>query len=163
MDKYIHLDLYDDAKDTLDNLKGRKLAVLSNGSSDMLIALVQNTGLDNILDAVISIDSVRTFKPSPQTFALVESKLDVKPHDVLFVSSNPFDACGAKASGMKVAWIERVTPAAMASELRSNELIRPLSMFKAMRMQMDELGSAPGNKIAALAELNNALDSVASS
>ena len=56
MDKYLHLDLYPDAKATLAALKGRKLAILSNGSSDMLNALVKNSGLDRVLDATISID-----------------------------------------------------------------------------------------------------------
>ncbi len=65
MDKYVHLDLYPDAKHALEALKGRKLAILSNGSTDMLNALVRNTGLDKILDATISIDSTKTFKPSP--------------------------------------------------------------------------------------------------
>lgn len=87
MDKYVHLDLYPDAKDALTALKGRKLAILSNGSTDMLNALVENTGLDKILDATISIDSTKTYKPNPQTYTLIETKLGVKPHEVLFVSS----------------------------------------------------------------------------
>src|SRR5438045_461581 len=56
MHKYLHLDLYPDAAATLAKLKGRKLAILSNGSTDMLNALVHNTGLDRVLDATISID-----------------------------------------------------------------------------------------------------------
>ena len=77
----------------------------------------------------------------------------MKPQDVLFVSSNPFDACGAKSFGLKVAWIERVTPQAMAAELAKADLIRPLSMFKAIRMQMDEYGLEPDYRIGALADL----------
>ena len=56
MDKYLHLDLYPDAKAALAAMKDRKLAILSNGSTDMLNALVRNTGLDRVLDATISID-----------------------------------------------------------------------------------------------------------
>lgn len=153
MDKYVHLDLYSDAKQALAGLKGRKLAILSNGSTEMLNALVRNTGLETILDATISIDSRRIFKPSPHTYELIEANLGVKPQDVLFVSSNPFDACGAKSFGLKVAWIERVTPQAMAAELAKANLIRPLSMFKAIRMQMDEYGLEPDYRIAALADL----------
>ncbi len=59
MDKYLHLDLYPDAMATLAALKGRKLAILSNGSTGMLNALVHNTGLDRVLDATISVDSQR--------------------------------------------------------------------------------------------------------
>ena len=153
MDKYLHLDPYPDAKATLGRLKGRKLAILSNGSSDMLNTLVHNTGLDQILDATISIDSQRIFKPSPDTYGLIEARLAVRPAEVLFVSSNPWDACGAKAFGLKVAWIERVTPEAMALACVKNDLIPPLTMFKALRMQMDELGVKPDYRIHGLSEL----------
>ena len=153
MDKYLHLDPYPDAKATLGRLKGRKLAILSNGSSDMLNTLVHNTGLDRILDATISIDSQRIFKPSPDTYALIEARLAVRPAGGLFVSSNPWDACGAKAFGLKVAWIERVTPEAMALACVKNDLIPPLTMFKALRMQMDELGVKPDFRIHGLSEL----------
>ena len=153
MDKYVHLDPYPDAKQALTSLKGRKLAILSNGSTDMLNALVRNTGLDTILDATISIDSTRIFKPSPRTYELIETHLGVAPQEVLFVSSNPFDACGAKSFGLNVAWIERVTPQAMAAELTGASLVRPLAMFKAIRMQMDEYGLEPDYRIGALANL----------
>lgn len=155
MEKYVHLDLYPDAKTALAGLKDCKLAILSNGSTDMLNALVRNTGLDTILDATISIDSTKIFKPSPQTYELIEQALGVKPQDVLFVSSNPFDACGAKAFGLNVAWIERVTPQAMAAEFDRTDRVRPLSMFKALRMQMDEFGWEPDHRIATLADLPN--------
>lgn len=153
MDKYVHLDLYPDATQALTELKGRKLAILSNGSTQMLNTLVRNTGLDKILDATISIDAVKIFKPSPKAYTLIETNLNVKPSEVLFVSSNPFDACGAKAFGLNVAWIERVTPQAIASEFRGADLIRPLSMFKAIRMQMDEFGLEPDYRLSALADL----------
>jgi 2-haloacid dehalogenase len=90
----------------------------------------------------------------------------VAPHDVLFVSSNPWDACGAKAFGLNVAWIERayaspkglrprrrVTPEAMAQACIKNDAAPPLTMFKAIRTQMDELGLEPDYRIRALAEL----------
>ena len=153
MDKYLHLDLYPDAKATLDRLKGRKLAILSNGSSGMLDTLVRNTGLDRILDATISVDSQRIFKPSPNTYALIEARLGVRPGEVLFVSSNPWDACGAKAFGLNVAWIERVSPEAMALACVKSDVVAPLTMFKALRTQMDELGVEPDYRIHALSEL----------
>ena len=114
MDKYLHLDLYPDASAALAAMQGRKLAILSNGSTDMLNTLVRNSGLDRVLDATISINSKKIFKPSPDAYTLIEAKLGVSPAEVLFVSSNPWDACGAKAFGLNVAWIERVTPEAMA-------------------------------------------------
>lgn len=153
MDKYLHLDLYPDALAALGKLRGRKLAILSNGSSGMLETLVHNSGLDRILDATISVDTRRIFKPAPDAYALIEERLGVRPAEVLFVSSNPWDACGAKAFGLNVAWIERVSPEAMALACVESDLVAPLTMFKALRTQMDELGVGPDYRIHALSEL----------
>jgi 2-haloacid dehalogenase len=160
MDKYVHLDLYPDAIAALTAMKDRKLAILSNGSTEMLNTLVGNTGLDRILDATISIDSRRIFKPAPAAYILIESNLGIAPADVLFVSSNPFDACGAKAFGLRVAWIERVTPEAMALACVKSDVVPPLTMFKAIRMQMDEFGFDPDYRIKALAELPGLIKSL---
>ena len=153
MDKYLHLDLYPDALAALGKLRGRKLAILSNGSSGMLETLVRNSGLDRILDATISVDTRRIFKPAADAYALIEERLGVRPAEVLFVSSNPWDACGAKAFGLNVAWIERVSPEAMALACVESDLVAPLTMFKALRTQMDELGVGPDYRIHALSEL----------
>ena len=153
MDKYLHLDLYPDATAALLAMRGRKLAILSNGSTRMLDTLVANSGLDRMLDATISIDSQRIFKPAPEAYGLIETRLGVPPAEVLLVSSNPWDACGAKAFGLNVAWIERVTPEAMALACVKNDLVAPLTMFKAIRTQMDELGLEPDHRIHALAQL----------
>ena len=153
IDKYLHLDLYSDALAALSAMKDRRLAILSNGSPDMLDALVRNSGLDQLLDAVISVDAKKIFKPSPEAYMLIEEVLHVPPAEVLFVSANPWDACGAKAFGLNVAWIERVTPEAMAQACVKSASVAPLTMFKAIRTQMDELGLAPDHRIRALAEL----------
>lgn len=153
IEKYLHLDLYPDATATLAALRPRKLAILSNGSPDMLNALVRNSGLDRLLDATISVDAKQVFKPSPQAYELIGEVLSTAPDEVLFVSSNPWDAAGAKSVGLKVAWIERVTPEAMALACVENELVAPLTMFRAIRTQMDELGFAPDHRVRALSEL----------
>jgi len=156
MDKYVHLELYPDAKAALATLKGsHKLAILSNGSTQMLNDLVKNTGLDQVLDATISIDSERIFKPAPQAYTLIEKKLGVQSSEVIFVSSNPFDVAGAKSFGLNVAWIERVTPQAMAAEIKPGAPVAPVTMFKAVRMQMDEVGFLPDYRIHTLSELTN--------
>ena len=69
MDKYLHLDLYPDALAALTAMRDKKLAILSNGSPDMLGALVKNSGLDRVLDATISVDAKRIFKPSPEAYS----------------------------------------------------------------------------------------------
>ena len=142
IDKYLHLDLYPDALAALSAMRDRKLAIrklaiLSNGSPDMLSALVRNSGLDRLLDATISVDAKKIFKPSPEAYTLIEEVLHVPPAEVLFISSNPWDACGAKAFGLNVAWIERVTPEAMALACLESETLPPLTMFWALRTQMD--------------------------
>ena len=153
IDKYLHLDLYADATTALAALKPRKLAILSNGSPDMLNALVRNTGLDRLLDATISVDAKKIFKPSPEAYELIGEAFGTAPDEVLFVSSNPWDVAGAKSFGLNVAWIERVTPEAMALACVETELVAPLTMFKAIRTQMDELGFAPDHRVRSLSEL----------
>jgi 2-haloacid dehalogenase len=153
IEKYLHLDLYPDALPALAALTGRKLAILSNGSPDMLNALVAETGLDRLLTATLSVDAHKVFKPSPEAYSLIEEQLGVIPADVLFVSSNPWDACGAKAFGLEVAWIERVTPEAMALACVENDLLAPLTLFKALRTQMDVLGLEVDHRIRSLSEL----------
>jgi 2-haloacid dehalogenase len=113
--------------------------------------------LDRVLDATISIDEKRIFKPAPDAYTLIEEKLGARPNEVLFVSSNPWDACGAKAFGLNVAWIERVTPQAMAEACIKSDVVPPLTMFKALRTQMDELGLTPDHRIRALSELPDLL------
>ena len=151
--KYLDLDPYPDARAALAAMKPHRLATLSNGSPAMLGALVKASGFDTLLDAVISVDARQIFKPSPEAYALIEQTLGLAPSDVLFVSSNPWDVCGAKAFGLSVAWIERVTPQAIAAACIKTELVAPLTLFKALRTQMDELGFAPDYRIAALSDL----------
>jgi 2-haloacid dehalogenase len=93
-EKYLDLDPYPEAKEALGALKrrgGLKLAILSNGSTAMLTALVKNSGLDAFLDATISVDGARKFKPHPDCYALVEKTLALRKDDVMYVSSNSFD------------------------------------------------------------------------
>lgn len=104
MAEYLNLSLYPDVVRTLQALNTRK-AILSNGSPDMLLPLVQNSGVE--LDAVISVDELRVFKPAPQVYALAVEKLHLDHSKIGFVSSNCWDAMGAKSYGFNVYWINR--------------------------------------------------------
>jgi len=104
MAEYLNLSLYPDVVRTLQALNTRK-AILSNGSPDMLLPLVRNSGLE--LDAVISVDELRIFKPAPQVYALAVEKLHLDHSKIGFVSSNCWDAMGAKSYGFQVYWINR--------------------------------------------------------
>jgi len=153
LDKYLHLDPYPECLDALDSLSGVPLAILSNGNQEVLDALVKNTGLDSKLQAVISVDQVRTFKPSPKAYELVEKTLHVKPENVMFVSSNSFDATAAKHFGFQVSWIERVTPQAMAAEIASKDVVDPTTMFKILRMQLENFDLEPDLRLSSLSDL----------
>ena len=109
MDAYLTLDAFADASATLRALKarGRKTAILSNGSPDMLAAAVAGAALGDALDAVLSVDPVRMYKPRPDVYRLVTDHFAVTPGDVVFVSSNRWDVMGATAFGFRAAWINR--------------------------------------------------------
>ncbi|MGO9357122.1 MAG: haloacid dehalogenase type II [Xanthobacteraceae bacterium] len=153
MDRYLRLDPYPDAKASLAALGGVQRAILSNGSPAMLKALVRASGLDAMLDATISVDARKVFKPSPLAYTLIERVLGTPPAEVLFVSSNPFDVCGAKSFGLNVAWIERVPEAMLARDLAQHDRIAPLTLFNVLRTQLDELGFTPDHRIRALSDL----------
>lgn len=153
MDKYLHLDPYADSHSALDALSGAKRAILSNGNQEILDALVRNTGLDTRLEAVISIDKARHFKPDARAYGLVEKALNITPQETVFVSSNAFDACAAKNFGFQVAWIERVTPDDLAAEISARDVVGPSTMFKILRMQMEGFGMEPDHRLKSLNDL----------
>jgi 2-haloacid dehalogenase len=140
VDAYDDLTPYPEAEQALTALANYRRAILSNGSPAMLDALVRNSGLDPHLDAVISVDARRAFKPATSAYELVQEHLGVRPEEVVFVSSNGFDVAGARAFGFNVVRIERVTPAALAAELTSGAPIGPAAMFRALRSQTEALG-----------------------
>ena len=150
-EKYLDLDPFPEAKEALGKLKsrgGRKLAILSDGSMAMLTTLVKNSGLDAFLDAIISVDGARKFKPHPDCYALVEKTLGLKKDEVMFVSSNSFDVAGAKHFDFKVAWIRRSGPASAASAS-----IGPAQMYRLLRGNAETLGYTQDYTVAALTDL----------
>ena len=150
-DKYLDLDPYPEAKEALGKLKSRggyKLAILSNGSTAMLSALVRNSGLDAYLDATVSVDGARKFKPHPDCYALVEKVLGLKNDDVMFVSSNGFDVAGAKHFGFKVAWIRRGGGASLPAGP-----VLPAQMYRLLRANAETLGYVQDYTVSALTDL----------
>lgn len=105
MAQYLRLELFPDVRQAISQLTGYKLAILSNGSPDMLEPLVARSGLS--FDAVLSVDELKLFKPAPEVYQLAVDRLGVAPSQVSFVSSNGWDALGAKSFGFEVNWINR--------------------------------------------------------
>jgi len=150
---YDALSLYPEALGALKALAPTRLAIFSNGSPAMLNNLTRQAGIDGLLEAVISVDEIKAYKPDPRGYKLVEDRLGLTREEILFVSSNGFDIAGAKAYGFTVARIERVTPQALRRELADAEVIGPKSLFKALRMQPEQLGEGADLTIATLTEL----------
>ena len=109
LDAYFKLDAFPDARATLRKLKqaGHRTGILSNGSPPMLKGAVDAAGIGLDLDAVLSVDSVRMYKPRREVYALVTDHFKCAAQDVTFVSSNRWDVMGAQAFGFRTAWINR--------------------------------------------------------
>ena len=107
MQAYLTPLAFADARSALETLNGIPLAILSNGSPTMLDAAVRNNGLESCFAEVISVDRVKTYKPSPRVYALGPEILHIPADEILFVSSNAWDAAGAKAFGYQVCWCNR--------------------------------------------------------
>jgi 2-haloacid dehalogenase len=109
LDAYLQLDTFPGVRTTLADLKARgaRLAILSNGSPHMLAAAVDAAGIGGLLDAVLSVDAVRAYKPRPEVYALVTERFGVRPDEAVFVSSNRWDIMGAASFGFRPLWINR--------------------------------------------------------
>jgi 2-haloacid dehalogenase len=107
MQAYLQLSPFPEAPPALARLEGKTRAILSVGTPPMLEAMVGHAGLAASFEHLLSVDSVKTYKPSPQVYQLVLDSLGVTRDEVGFVTSNYFDVAGAKAFGFKVFWINR--------------------------------------------------------
>jgi len=106
---YWGLSAYPEVPEMLTALKtaGLNTAILSNGSPDMLDGAVQSAGIGGVLDDVLSVEDVHIFKPHKSVYDMVTRRFDCTPDQVLFVSSNCWDACAAAGNGFFTAWANR--------------------------------------------------------
>jgi len=106
---YLELECYPEVPDTLAKLKdsGRQIAILSNGSPAMLEAVVKSSGLEDLVQTILSVEMVGIFKPDPTVYQLAVDRLGVTAAEIVFMSANAWDAVGATAFGLRVAWINR--------------------------------------------------------
>lgn len=110
LDIYFSLPAFDDALPALEACKaaGHPTAILSNGTEEMLAAAALSGGLTAHLDAILSIDSIKTYKPSEQVYALATTAFDCAAEEVFFVSSNGWDVAGASGFGFETCWVNRL-------------------------------------------------------
>jgi 2-haloacid dehalogenase len=111
LDAYRTLDAFPDARAALAALKtrGLRLGILSNGTPGMLSAAVEAAGLAEYLDAVLSVDTVRRYKPRREVYALATDALALPRADIGFVSSNRWDVMGAASFGFQAYWVNRAS------------------------------------------------------
>jgi 2-haloacid dehalogenase len=109
LDAYLTLTAFPDVKPGLAALKGRglRLAILSNGEPRMLESAARSAGIVDLLDAILSVEEVKIFKPSPRVYQLAPERLRVRPAELGFVSSNCWDVAGAASTGLETFWIQR--------------------------------------------------------
>ena len=109
LDAYLALDAFADARAALAELKskGARLAILTNGTPRMVDAAVAAAGIGGLLDAVLSVDAVRRYKPLPEVYTLATEALKAEPRDIAFASSNRWDVMGAVSFGFNAYWVNR--------------------------------------------------------
>jgi 2-haloacid dehalogenase len=129
MRRYLHLAPFPEVPEALSRLRGIRLAILSNGSPAMLEPLVLNSGLHGMIGDVLSVDLEKTYKPAPRVYRLAVDRLGVPAKAIGFVSSNCWDAIGARSFGFRTFWVNRGGA------------------------PVDEMGVRPDHELSSLAEL----------
>ena len=109
MNQYRHLSAFPEDREVLQALKDRGIAtgILSNGEPEMLGIAVRSAGLDGLLDHVVSVDGIRKYKTHPDAYALGEQATGLSRQQIVFVSSNAWDALAATWFGYRTLWVNR--------------------------------------------------------
>jgi 2-haloacid dehalogenase len=136
LDCYFKLDAFPDARAALTAVrsKGLKTVILSNGSPRMLASAVETAGIGADLDAVLSVDTIRIYKPRPEVYALVTDAFKIAPAEVAFVSSNRWDIMGATAFGFRCVWINRANAPEEYPEFAPVAVLRDLVGLAALEI-----------------------------
>lgn len=109
LEAYRRLPAFPDALPAIRSLRaaGFKLAAFSNGVESSLRSLLEHSGILPHLDAVISVDDLKTYKPDPRVYRYLAERLGFPLENTWLASSNGWDVMGAKAAGLRAAWIKR--------------------------------------------------------
>lgn len=109
LDAYWTIDAYPEVTEMLQKLRqnGARIAILSNGSPDMLQAAIDYARVQELIDDVFSVDAIKTFKTAPEVYRMVTDAWSMQPSDISFQSSNRWDIAGAQKFGFQTVWINR--------------------------------------------------------
>jgi 2-haloacid dehalogenase len=136
LDAYFKLDAFPDARAALKALKakGMRTVILSNGNPTMLQGAVDAAGIGDDLDAALSVDTIRIYKPRMEVYALVTDTFKLAPADVAFVSSNRWDVMGATAFGFRCVWVNRANMPEEYPEFAPVTVVRELSALSTLAL-----------------------------
>ena len=136
LDAYFNLEAFADARAALSALraKGLKTAILSNGNPRMLAGAVDAAKIGSDLDAVLSVDSIRIYKPRMEVYALVTDAFRLAPADVAFVSSNRWDVMGATVFGFRSVWVNRAAMPEEYPEFAPVKVVRELNALATLEL-----------------------------
>ena len=106
---YKELSTYPEVKNVLENLKKKsfKLAILSNGTPELLNHLVKSSDLENLFDDIFSVEEVKIYKPDPKVYDIPVNKYKVNKGEITFLSANTWDVSGAGNYGYNSIWVNR--------------------------------------------------------
>lgn len=106
---YAELPAFPDVVPALDQLRdaGIRCVAFSNGTAEAVTQLLTRAGVESHMDAVVSVDDIKRFKPDPAVYAYLRSQLETRPEHTWLISSNPFDVIGATHAGLRSAWVRR--------------------------------------------------------
>ncbi len=109
MQAYLHLNAYAEVSEALGRLKEQELqlSILSNGTPAMLDAAVKSSGLQDLIDPILSVEAAGVYKPEPRVYQLAVDRLGVEACEIVFLSANAWDVAGAAAFGLRTVWINR--------------------------------------------------------
>ena len=126
LDAYLRLETFPEVNAALHRLEGRRLAILSNGSPQMLRSVVESNGLSHVFEFVLSVDALKLYKPHPSVYQQAVDRLGLPKESIGFVSCNFWDIAGATSFGFQTFWLNRgqlppdelgITPTAILQSL----------------------------------------------
>lgn len=138
MSAYEHLSPDPYLPSILTQLKSYKKVIFSNGTKKMLKQLLRSSNMEGEFDAILSVDDIRQYKPSPQAYALVTENLGVHQNEVLFVTANSWDAVGAQSFGFQTVWVNRKQAPQEELNARPWKVIDRLSQLPALLTAVEE-------------------------